>query len=786
MYEFGPFRLDSERELLFREGEPVAIAPKALQILLVLIRRAKQLVTKDELMQAIWPDTLVEEGNLSRNIFLLRKALGEGPQDRQYIVTVARRGYRFAQDVRLVAEGAVTGVAAQPELAWRWGWIAAATLSLIAAAGGAYVVLSQRAAAIGEARTVVLADFENSTRDPIFDGTLRQGLAVQLEQSPNLSLIGDERVRQTLRLMLKPADTRLTPEIAEQVCKRTNSALALEGSIASLGRQYVLGLKVVNCASGETLDQEQVQVLRKEDVLHGLSTMAANFRIRAGESASTLNEYNTPLELATTPSLDALRNYSAGIAIMGRGEFRASMPLFERAIAIDPKFAAAYYLLGIAYEQVGDTARSAEYAKRAFSFVDRTSEPERIAITAYYYRFTGEWEKEIAVWQLAAHYRPTWEPHNQLAVTYIDLGQFEQGLNEALLAARLQPDVEAPYRRQLDAYMCLDRLPEADAVAAKVRTLGIDGSRIHQRFLELAYLEDDQVAVAREIRWFAGKPEEYLSFGLQAANLNMHGQRRASHEQYEFAADTARRQGLGYVADEFEEADARADALSGRCVTVRRLGRPALALALCGDTPDAEKLAAESSRRYPNGTIWNAVQLPEIEAAFALDRNEPAKGIDLLESALPYERAYPDAIYVRGLLYLKMRRGTEAVAEFRKIAEHQGASWGATWAQPNWGQYYALAWLGMARGYALARDVPKAESAFERFFTLWNEADADVPALVQAKAEYAKLKGVYRLRSGSDAHRALVVRASVDDVTAGVGDAHERIVRRCSLFVAEG
>ena len=188
MYEFGPFRLDSERELLFREGEPVAIAPKALQILLVLIRRAKQLVTKDELMQAIWPDTLVEEGNLSRNIFLLRKALGEGPQDRQYIVTVARRGYRFAQDVRLVAEGAVTGVAAQPELAWRWGWIAAATLSLIAAAGGAYVVLSQRAAAIGEARTVVLADFENSTRDPIFDGTLRQGLAVQLEQSPNLSL----------------------------------------------------------------------------------------------------------------------------------------------------------------------------------------------------------------------------------------------------------------------------------------------------------------------------------------------------------------------------------------------------------------------------------------------------------------------------------------------------------------------------------------------------------------------------------------------------------------------
>jgi tetratricopeptide (TPR) repeat protein len=328
-----------------------------------------------------------------------------------------------------------------------------------------------------------------------------------------------------------------------------------------------------------------------------------------------------------------------------------------------------------------------------------------------------------------------------LSLTYIDLGQFEEGLKEGLESARLQPDVEPPYRRELDAYMCLDRLPEAEAVVAKVRTLDIDGSRIHQRFLELAYLEDNQTAIAREIRWFTGKPEEYLSFGLQAANLNMHGQRRASHEQYEFAADTARRQGLGYVADEFEEADARADALSGRCGAARRLGRPALALAMCGDATDAEKLAAQTSRRYPNGTIWNAVQLPEIEATIALERNESAKGIELLESALPYERAYPDAIYARGLLYLKMNRGLRAAAEFRKIADHEGTSWAATWAQPNWGQYYALSWLGMGRGYALSRDVPKAKTAFERFFALWSNADADIPALIQAKTQYARLMG---------------------------------------------
>jgi DNA-binding winged helix-turn-helix (wHTH) protein/tetratricopeptide (TPR) repeat protein len=748
VYAFGPFRLDAERALLLREGETVSIAPKALQILMVLIRHNKEVVTKDDLMKAVWPDTFVEEANLSRNIFLLRKALGEGPQDHEYIVTVPRRGYRFAADVQIVPGGNVNGVAAsdskvkaQAERTVPLLWIAAAVLLVVVASVGTFKLLVQRAPPLAERRSVVLADFANSTDDPVFDGTLRQGLAVQLEQSPFLSLIADERVQQTLRLMVKPADARLTPEIAEEICERAGSALTLEGSIASLGRQYVVGLKAVNCRNGEIFDEEQVEATRKEDVLAALSTIASNFRIRVGESLDTIRQHDTPLELATTPSLEALQNYSAGISIMKREQFRAAIPLFERAIAIDPKFAMAYYVLGVAYEQVGDMTRSAEYAKQAFSFRNRVSEPERIDVTAYYYRFTGEWGKEIAAWQLAADNFPnSWASHNQLALTYIDLGQFEEGLKEGLEAARLEPNVAPPYRRQLDAYMCLDRLTEAKALEGKVRALGIDDSRIHQRFLELAYLEDDRAAVTRETRWFAGKPEEYLSFGLQAANLNMHGQRRDSHEEYQFAADTARRQGLQYVAEDFEEADARADAFSGNCQTALRIGRPALALAICGDATDAEKLAAETSRRYPNGTIWNAVQLPEIEAVVALQRDEPAKGIELLESASPYERAYPDVMYVRGLVYLKMNRGADAAAEFRKIADHEGASWGATWVHPNWGQYYALSWLGMARGYALEGDTVKAKKAFERFFALWRDADPDVSVLMRARAEYAKLQ----------------------------------------------
>ena len=582
----------------------------------------------------------------------------------------------------------------------------------------------------------MLADFTNSTGDPVFDGTLRQGLAVQLEQSPFLSLISNERIQQALRLMDKPADARLTPQIAQEICERTASAAALEGSIASLGTQYVLGLKAINCRNGETLDEEQVQVARKEDVLNALTMIASNFRSRVGESLSTIRDHDTPLEQATTSSLDALQNYTTGLSIMGQGHFRAAIPLFERAIAIDPNFAMAYYLRGIAYEQAGDMERGAEDAKRAFSLVDHVSETERTDITAYYYRFTGELDKEIDAWQLSARSYPrNWGPPDQLSLTYIDMGQFEEGLKEGQESARLEPHVEPPWRRQLDALMCLNRLPEAEAVASKVRALGIDGSRIHQRFLELAYVQEDHASIAREIQWFSGKPEEYLSFGLQAAYLNLHGQRRESSEQYQRAAETARRQGLRYVADDFEEADARADALAGYCQSSRRLGRPALALAMCGETAEAEKLVAETSKQFPNGTIWNVVQLPEIEAMI-----EPAKGIELLASASPYERAYPDAVYVRGLVYLQLTRGVEAAAEFLKIADHEGASWGATWVHPYWGQYYALSYLGMARAYILAGEATQAKDAYEKFFALWKTADPDLPVLRQARAEYAKLR----------------------------------------------
>jgi len=748
LYEFGPFRVDPEKELLLRDNQAIPLAPKAFQVLLVLMRRKQEVVTKDELLKAVWPDTFVEETNLSRNIFLLRKALGESPQDHQYIVTVPGRGYRFAEDVQFVPQEELNLVAAshsrvqvEVQETKTWGWIIVAAVLLVAAAVGTFKLFVHRSPALTEKDSVVLADFSNSTGDPVFDGTLRQGLAVELEQSPFLRIMDDAQLQRDLRLMNVQPGTRITNQIAHDVCVREGAAATIDGAIASLGKRYVITLQATTCQDGATLAREQIQAEDKEHVLNALGNSTTAMRRKLGESLSSIQKLNRPLEQVTTPSLEALQNYTAGLSIMGQGHFLAAVPLFERATAIDPDFALAYYLEGIAFEQAGDMERSAEYAKRAFSLVDRVSETERTEITAYYYRATGELDKEIDAYQLATrNYLHRWGSYNQLSLIYIDMGQFEEGLKEGQEAARLGPNVEPPYRRELDAYICLDRLPEADQVAAKVRALGIDGSRIHQRFLELAYVEDDKAAIAKEIQWFAGKPEEYLSFGLQAANLNVHGQRRESHKLYQRAADTARHLGFRYVADEYEEADALADALSGNCQTARRVGRPALAMAMCGEAVAAEKLAAETSKALPNGTIWNAVQLPEIQAMIALHRGEPAKSVELLASASPYERAYPDAIYVRGLAYLRMHMGAEAAAEFQKIVNHKGANWGATWIHPNWGQRYSVSYLGMARGYALAGDTASAKKAFQDFSELWKDADPDIPVLKQAKTEYAKLK----------------------------------------------
>lgn len=489
----------------------------------------------------------------------------------------------------------------------------------------------------------------------------------------------------------------------------------------------------------------QIQAEDKEHVLKALGAAGTAIRGKLGEPHTSIEKVSRPLEQVTTSSLEALQSYTEGHSEIEQGNFLASVPLFQRAIAIDPKFAMAHHFLSIAFENAGEgdmwhtRPRARECEKQAFALIDRVSDFERSYIAARYYAQTDEVDKAIDAYQLAIRNYPRfWGFHNYLSMAYIDTGRYEEGLKEALEAVRLQPNIEHPYRRQLDSYICLDNLSEAKRLAQKLRTKGLDGPRIHQRFLQMAYVEDDSAAIAKETQWFAGKPEEYISFAIQAANRDVHGQRRESRKLYQRAAETALREGLQDDKSYFEEADAQADALAGNCRTARRVGNPALALALCGDASGAEKFAAQASKLFPNGTVWNAVRLPEIQAAIALCRDQPARSVELLSSAAPYERSYLDAVYVRGLAYLRMHKGAEAVAEFEKIVDHKGANWYAR-IHPA-AQFYSLSYLGMARGFALSGATSKAKKAFQDFFELWKDADPDLPILRQARAEYVKLQ----------------------------------------------
>ena len=376
----------------------------------------------------------------------------------------------------------------------------------------------------------------------------------------------DGQVQRVLRLMSLPPGARITNPVAHEICVREGAAATIDGTIASLGKSYVITLQAIACQDGATLAREQIQAVDKEHVLNAVGSAATAMRGKLGESLNSIQKLNRPLEQATTPSLEALQNYTAGHSEMSQGHFLAAVPLFERAIAIDPNFAMAYYYLGVAFDNAGDMARSRGICETGFPF-DRPgfrvrAGPDHAPTTTWP---LASWTKRLTpINWVSATIPETGDSITNLSLIYIDLGQYEEGLKEGLEAARLQPNVEPPYRRQLDAYICLDRLPEARQLAEKLRAQGLDGARIHQRFLEMAYVEDDQAAIAREIQWFAGKPEEYLSFGLQAANRNVHGQRRESHKLYQRAAETALRRGLRNAASEFEEADARADALVGQ------------------------------------------------------------------------------------------------------------------------------------------------------------------------------------------------------------------------------
>jgi tetratricopeptide (TPR) repeat protein len=589
--------------------------------------------------------------------------------------------------------------ARHPQISWRKIGIAATGVALMVGAIFAWQLRSH-AAILSDKDVVVLSDFTNTTGDPVFDKTLREALAIQLEQSPFLKTMDDAQVAQGLRLMGHSVSDLISSQIAQDICVRDAAAARIDGTISNLGTAYVLTLQAVNCKNGATLAREQSQAKDKEHVLQAVDKAATAMRAKLGESLASIEKLTRPLDQFTTPSLEALQNYARGHSLEAQGQFLASIPFFQRAAELDQNFAMAHNGLSIAYNNAGDIPRSNEHQRKAFALIDRVSESERLSIAArYYWQVAGELDKAIDTYrERSLSYPREWDDHSEASVLYRTEGQFEQAMKEGQTAVRLEPGVEPPHRNLVSAYIVSDRLEDAKKALAEARALGFDSSRLHQRELDIAYIEGNQTAAHREVQWYAGRPEEYISFSLQASNADALGRRPEASKSYRRAAESARRLGLKDVALDFQDADTLAEAAVGNCQAASRAGRPALALALCGDAAGAEKLAAEKTKQQPDGTLWNAVQLPTIRAASELRRGRPAAAIDMLASAAPYERAFPEAVYLRALAYLRLSKIPEAAAEFRKILDHKGA---------NWGVFYALSGDGFARATELTGNKQK-------------------------------------------------------------------------------
>ncbi len=568
---------------------------------------------------------------------------------------------------------------------------------------------------------LVLADFSNATGDTIFDGTLRTALAIQLEQSPFLKILDDDQMQQDLKLMGRAADTRISNLIAHDICVREGQKVMINGAIADLGKAFVVTVQAVNCQNGSTLAREQVQAEGREQVLNAISKAATGIRGKLGESPSSIQGLDRPLNLISTASMEAFQAYARGVAERNQGRDLASIPSLQHATQLDPNFAIAYLQLYFAYSNSGQNGSAEVSLTKAFTLADQASEFERLRIQAIYYRVaTGELSRAIDTNLLLSRTYPRYGfAHNQLGGIYASLGEWEKALAE--YQAMGDPSV---FPALILTYARLDRFDEAKAVP---RTPELPA--IHRALLRVDFMRPDPAAAAKESEWFSGKPEEYQSLNEQSQNALIHGEFKKAAVLAQQGARLAEQHDLEGAAGQLLAQVAGMGEFRGGCDGVQQIG--AVAALLCSDAEAPLKATEAQAKERPNDTLLNAVRLPVARATVAIQQNQPSKAIEALQAAAPYERAYSQVPYLRGIAYLRRNEGAAAAAEFQKILDHKGA---------NWGVVYPLSYLGVGRAWTLAGDSAKAKTAYQAFFAMWKDADTDLPVLAQAQKEFAALK----------------------------------------------
>ncbi|MGA3176116.1 MAG: protein kinase [Candidatus Acidiferrum sp.] len=668
------------------------------------------------------------------------------------IRTDLQRLKRDTESGRTAIAAVETGLKPVLKSTWfRWAAVTGATVLVIGLAVGGWLFHTRKAHALTDKDTIVLSDFDNKTGDAVFDDTLKQGLSVQFEQSPFLNLLSERRVNDTLKLMGRPPGDRLTPEVTHEVCQRTGSKAMLTGSIAGLGNQYVIGLKAVNCDTGDVLAEAQEQAAGKEAVLKALDAAAVSLRGKLGESLSSGEKYATPVEEATTPSLEALKAYSLGRKTFFAKGNTAALPFLKRAVELDPNFAIAYRAISAVYGNLGEPGRQAENIRKAYELRGKVSERERFYIEAnYYWTGTGELEKAVPayeVWQQS--YPRDYALHVHLGAIYASLGNLEKALEEHREALRLDPNSSVNYGNLGGAYMALNQLDEAEAVYKLAEERKLESETLLASRYQLAFLRGDTAQMAQLVSAAMGKPgTEDAMLATQADTEGWYGKLKNAHEltrramdsaEYNDAKETAASYQAQAALREVESGNreqARAEANAALKLAPNRDVRcvAALALARARDTAGAEKLATELDKTYPLDTLVQRYWLPTIRAAVALERKDLNGAIELLKAASSIELSGSGdlvLVYVRGEAYLTLNDSNRAAAEFQKFIDHRG--------QVGSLIYGALARLQLARAYSLQGDTAKAKAAYQDFLTLWKDADPDIPILIAAKAEYAKL-----------------------------------------------
>jgi DNA-binding winged helix-turn-helix (wHTH) protein/tetratricopeptide (TPR) repeat protein len=784
LYRFDGFELDPSRRVLTREEEPVPLTPKAFDVLSFLVLNPGRVVTKDELLKAVWPDSFVEEGNLAQYISALRKALGEKSC---LIVTVPGRGYQFAAQVltaplpaeipvetlpqahpgdvfvqrvrertRVVYEDAPAAPPAQPQPALLlngkassrtrvWRWVGASVLA------GALIALAatqawRHFAHPPQLSDVVVADFTNTTRDATFDSTLNQALQIDLEQSPYLNLLSRQKIRETLKLMERGGDEGLTPELAREVCVRDNAQAVLHGTIANFGSKYLLTLAAEGCADGRQIAAYKEEAASKEEILGALDTGAARMRKRLGESAVSLKRFQTPVEQATTSSLEALQAFSQGQKSYDHGEMKTALGLFERAVALDPSFATAYRSIGASYYNLSDYAQAAMYSKKAFDLRERTTERERLNIEIAYYYF-GNYDLEAAVRSLKLYIQTypnsSMKSWSNLCNLYTQLGDYGQAIAAGEQAQRMDPDNAINAEILARAYKRASRFADAKRVANAAVAEGTDRWGVHSILFQTAFAERDSAKIKTEGEWGLTHGRINLSLYNLAFAAATGGRLRAAIDYFDRARTESLRGGDADFADSALHGMARVMIEFGDPARAREALKPikknaydagdlAFLQAATGDIASAQQFIAASSSLTEKNTFHIYCDLPLVRAQLALQAHKPADAVQLLEPARPFQLRDFSVPYLRAQAETEAGMLDAAAEDYRLILANQGVD--------PISPLYPLAHLRMARVLVLQKKTGEARQQFQAFFDAWKDADSNLPLLQTARSEFARLR----------------------------------------------